>query len=175
MDLSRLPIGSPPDNVNVVIEIPEGSSVKYEIDKESGLLFVDRFVHTAMFFPFNYGFIPHTLSEDGDPIDVLLISEQPVIAGCVVPARPIGMLDMEDESGHDTKILAVPTKSVDPWYAHIEDIDDLDDPTQNKIRHFFTHYKSLEDGKWVTVKAMANRQRAMEEIRKAVARAADRQ
>ncbi len=144
--------------------------MKYEVDKESELLFVDRFVHTAMFFPFNYGFIPHTLSEDGDPLDVLLISEQPVVPGCVVPARPIGMLEMEDEAGEDCKILAVPTKKVDPWYADIEDLKDLDEATRNKIKHFFTHYKTLEEGKWVKIKRMLGKKEAYAMIEKAIAK-----
>ncbi|MDB4977822.1 MAG: ppa [Candidatus Peribacteria bacterium] len=168
MNLDKLSIGTPPDEIHVVIEIPEGSSIKYELHKETGLIFVDRFVHTAMFFPFNYGFIPHTMSDDGDPLDVMLISEKPVVPGCVILARPIGMLEMEDESGLDTKILAVPHKKVDPMYAHIEELADLDEATQRKIKHFFSNYKTLEDGKWVKIKNILGREDASKAIMAAV-------
>jgi len=154
MNLEKLSVGTPPDDLNVVIEIPEGSSIKYELDKKSGMIFVDRFVHTAMFFPFNYGFVPHTSADDGDPLDVMVISEKPVVPGSVIRVRPIGMLEMEDESGIDAKILALPHKKVDPMYAHIEDVSQLDNATLNKIKHFFTNYKTLEEGKWVKIKSI---------------------
>ncbi len=168
MQLDRISIGNPPEDVNVVIEIPQGSSIKYEIDKASGAIVVDRFIHTAMVYPFNYGFIPHTHAEDGDPVDVLLISAQPVAPGCVIAARPIGMLEMEDEAGIDTKILAVPTKAVDPWFAKIVEAADLDEATQEKIKHFFTHYKELEEGKWVKIRNILGRSAALEAIKKAM-------
>ena len=168
MDLKKLPAGSLPDAINVVIEIPQGSSIKYEIDKKSGAVFVDRFIHTAMAYPFNYGFVPHTKSEDGDPIGVLLLSAQAVIPGCVVPARPIGMLEMEDEAGVDTKILAVPAANVDPWYSKIRDMTDLDEATHEKIKHFFGHYKELEPGKWVKIRNFLGRDAAIKAIKKAM-------
>lgn len=168
MDLQKLSIGNPPDELNAVIEIPEGSSIKYELDKESGMIVVDRFVHTAMFFPFNYGFVPHTSADDGDPLDIMVISEKPVVPGSVIRVRPIGMLEMEDEAGIDTKILALPHKKVDPMYAHIEDVSELDEATQNKIKHFFSHYKTLEDGKWVKIKRILGRNDARKVIMESI-------
>lgn len=168
MDISKIPIGNPPQEVNVIIEIPEGSSVKYEIDKESGAVFVDRFIHTAMVYPFNYGFIPHTKSEDGDPVDVLLISAQSVVPGAVVPCRPIGLLEMEDEAGIDTKILAVPVTAIDPWYTRIIEASDLDPALQEKIRHFFIHYKELEPGKWVKIRNFLGREAAEKVIKESL-------
>lgn len=150
-----------------MIEIPEGTSIKYEIDKASGVLVVDRFLHTAMVYPFNYGFIPDTKGDDGDPLDVVLVSAQPVMPGCVVRARPIGVLEMEDEAGGDEKILAVPAHDVDRWYDDIHDVGDLDMPTREKIRHFFTHYKELEKGKWVKIKDFGSREKTLEIIKKA--------
>ncbi len=164
MDLSKLPIGAPPEEVNVVVEIPQGSAIKYELDKKSGAMVVDRFIHAAMVYPFNYGFVPHTLAEDGDPIDVLLISYQPVFPGSVVSARPIGMLEMEDEAGIDTKILAVPSLKVDPWYGKIEEVTDLDAATHEQIKHFFNNYKTLEPGKWVEIRNILPRKKAYEAI-----------
>jgi len=168
MDISRISVGNLPEEINVVVEIPQGSSIKYELDKESGALVVDRFIHTAMVYPFNYGFIPQTHADDGDPIDVLLISGQPVTPGCVVPSRPIGMLEMEDEAGIDTKIIAVPAKKVDPWYVKIEDVKDLDEATHEKIKHFFGHYKELEQGKWVKIRQILGKEDAAEAILKSV-------
>ncbi|MCX7996489.1 MAG: inorganic diphosphatase [Patescibacteria group bacterium] len=165
MDLSKLKTGKKvPEEVNVVVEIPQGSYIKYEMDKDSGFVMVDRFAFTAMAYPFNYGFIPNTLAADGDPTDVLVISSYPVHPGCVIPARPVGMLEMEDEAGVDTKILAVPTAKVDPFYAKIGEIDDLGDAILNKIRHFFEHYKELEPGKWVKLKGFLPREKAYEDI-----------
>ena len=155
-----------PEEINVFVEIPQGSSIKYEVDKDSGLLFVDRFLHTAMSYPFNYGFVPQTDAEDGDAVDVLLISSMPVTPGSVVRARPIGILEMEDEAGMDNKILAVPIKKIDPDYTDIEDINDISEHTKNKIKHFFENMKSLEKGKWVKLKNFLGKDAAMEEIRK---------
>lgn len=167
MDMMKLTAGdNAPEEINVFVEIPQGSSIKYEVDKDSGLLFVDRFLHTAMSYPFNYGFVPQTDAEDGDAVDVLLISSMPVTPGSVVRARPIGMLEMEDEAGMDNKILAVPVKKIDPDYTDIEDIDDISEHTKNKIKHFFENMKSLEKGKWVKLKNFLGRDAAMEEIRK---------
>ncbi len=169
MTLTHLSIGSnPPEAVNVFVEIAQGSSIKYELDKESGLLKVDRFIHTAMVYPFNYGFVPHTLSEDGDPLDVLVLSAQAVLPGSILASRPIGMLEMEDESGIDTKIIAVPDKKVDPWYAQIDDVSQLDAHTLSQIRHFFTHYKELEEGKWVKIKEILGKDAALKAIMSAV-------
>lgn len=169
MDLSKLSKGkNPPEEINVVVEIPQGSYIKYEMDKDSGFIMVDRFAFTAMAYPFNYGFMPGTLAEDGDPTDVLVISSYPINPGCVVAARPIGMLEMEDEAGIDTKIIAVPTVKVDPFYAHINDIGDLQDAIKNKIRHFFEHYKELEPGKWVKLKDFLPKDKAFEDIKKSM-------
>jgi inorganic pyrophosphatase len=153
MDISRITIGaSPPHDVNVVIEIPKGGEpVKYELDKESGALFVDRFLHTAMFYPGNYGFIPHTLSGDGDPCDVLVVGQVPVVPGAVIRSRPIGALLMEDESGPDEKIIAVPVDKLHPFYNDIKTYADLPTTVTDQIAHFFQHYKDLEKGKWVTI------------------------
>ncbi|NMB83836.1 inorganic diphosphatase [Candidatus Roizmanbacteria bacterium] len=169
MDTKKLSAGkNPPEEINVFVEIPQGSSIKYELDKESGVVMVDRFNFTAMFYPFNYGFIPKTQSQDGDPTDVLVISSYSVAPGTVIPSRPIGMLEMEDEAGIDTKIIAVPTKKVDPFFKNIEDIADLDGTTKDKIKHFFDHYKELEPGKWVKTKNFLGKEQAIKEIEKSI-------
>lgn len=169
MDISKLSIGkNPPEEVNAFIEIPQGSSTKYELDKDSGIVMVDRFAYTAMFYPFNYGFVPGTHAEDGDPVDILVISTYSVAPGCAIPVRPIGMLEMEDEEGVDTKILSVPTKKVDPFMARINDISDLDEATKTKIKHMFDHYKELEPNKWVRTKNFLPKENAFEEIKKAI-------
>src|SRR3989344_7491311 len=165
MNLSKIKAGKNfPDDINVFIEIPQGSGIKYELDKDSEIIVVDRFNYTSMSYPFNYGFIPNTMAEDGDPVDVLVLSSYPVSPGTVIPSRPIGMLEMEDEAGIDTKILAVPTVKVDPFYGHINDIADLDDSTKTKIKHFFDHYKEIEPGKWVKTKAFLNAKKAKEDL-----------
>jgi inorganic pyrophosphatase len=173
MDLSRIPIGeNPPHEVNVVIEIPQGGApVKYEIDKDSGAMFVDRFLHTAMFYPANYGFIPHTLSEDGDPLDCMVISATPVVSGVVLPSRPIGALLMEDEAGIDEKVLAVPVDRLHPFYRHVASHRDLPEILLQQIEHFFTHYKDLEKGKWVKVRRWAEPLEAADLIRAGIERA----
>jgi inorganic pyrophosphatase len=169
MDLKKLKIGdNPPEVVNVVVEIPQGSLVKYELDKETGFIVADRFHYTAMPYPFNYGFIPNTLAQDGDPVDVMVVSSQPLAVGIVISVRVIGMLEMEDEAGVDTKIIAVPTTKVDPFYAHINDVTDLDEPTQKKIKHFFDHYKELEPGKWVKTKEFLGKGEAFKDIEKSI-------
>lgn len=169
MDLKKLSVGkNPPEEINVVVEIPQGSSIKYEMDKDSGFIMIDRFNYTAMSYPFNYGFVPGTSAEDGDPVDVLVISSFAVSPGTVIPSRPIGMLEMEDEAGIDTKIMAVPTKKVDPFYTQIDDIGDLDENLKKKIQHFFNHYKELEPGKWVKTKNFLNKEAAFQAIKKAV-------
>ncbi len=153
MDISRIAIGAaPPHDINVLVEIPKGGEpVKYELDKESGALFVDRFLHTAMFYPGNYGFIPHTLSGDGDPCDVLVVGQVPVVPGAIIRSRPIGALMMEDESGPDEKIIAVPVDKLHPFYNDINSYTDLPTTVTEQIAHFFQHYKDLEKGKWVTI------------------------
>jgi len=167
MDIKKIKAGkNPPEEINVLIEIPQGSPVKYELEKEAGVLMVDRFAYAAMFYPFNYGFVPNTEAEDGDPLDVLVISTYPVSPGTLIPCRPIGMLEMEDEAGIDTKIIALPTKKVDPFYADIETIDQLPKKTKEMIQHFFNHYKELEPGKWVKTKRFLGKKEAEEAIKK---------
>ncbi len=169
MNTSKLSPGkNPPEEINVFVEIPQGSPIKYELDKESGIVMVDRFAYTAMFYPFNYGFIPGTSAQDGDPVDVLVISTYPVHPGTVIPARPIGMLEMEDEEGIDTKILAVPTVKVDPFFKNINDISDIDEASKQKVQHFFNHYKELEPGKWVKTKNFLGKEKALEAIKKSI-------
>src|SRR3990167_3303283 len=169
MDITKLERGKNfPEEINVFVEIPQGSAIKYEIDKGSGVVFVDRFSYTAMSYPFNYGFIPQTKAEDGDAVDVLVLSSLPVNPGTVIPSRVIGMLEMEDEEGIDTKILAVPTVKVDPFFANINSIDDLDEVTKKKIQHFFNHYKELEPNKWVKTKNFLPKEKALEAVRKSL-------
>ena len=158
MDVSSIPTGrEPPHDVNVVVEIPQGSSVKYEVDKESGAVFVDRFLFTPTAYPAAYGFIPNTLAEDGDPADALVLTPSQVVPEAVVRARPIGMLRMEDEKGPDEKIICVPHDRVHPQYSQIETIDDLPPITRAAIEHFFERYKDLEDEKWVKVLGWAGK------------------
>ncbi|MCB9987723.1 MAG: inorganic diphosphatase [Rhodospirillales bacterium] len=150
MDINAISIGvNPPDDVNVIIENPMGGDpVKYELDKESGAMFVDRFMHTAMHYPANYGFIPHTLSGDGDPVDVLVMGRVPVKPGAVMACRPIGVLIMKDEAGMDEKIIAVPADRLHPYYNNVDTYEDLRPIQREQIEHFFAHYKDLETGKW---------------------------
>jgi inorganic pyrophosphatase len=172
MDLKHLPAGRQiPDDINVIIEIPSNSHpIKYEVDKESGMVMVDRFIATAMFYPCEYGFIPHTLSEDGDPVDVLVVSPYTLAASVVVRCRPIGMLRMTDESGVDAKILAVPVNKLTKIYQHITKPEDLGQALLNTIEHFFTHYKDLEEGKWVKIEGWAGLEAARKEIQDGVQR-----
>ncbi len=153
MDISKIPTGkNPPWDVNVIVEISQGSSpVKYELDKDSGALFVDRLLHVAMFYPANYGFIPNTLAKDGDPLDALVLGAVPVVPSCVIRCRPVGVLIMEDEKGLDEKILMVPVDKLNPFFHNIKNYDDLPPYLLEQISHFFTHYKDLEKGKWVKV------------------------
>lgn len=169
MNISQLTAGDKsPEQVNVFIEIPQGGTIKYELDKDSGVMFVDRFMHGAMFYPFNYGFIPGTLAEDGDPMDVLVVSTYPVMPGCVIKSRVIGMLEMEDEAGIDTKIIAVPVKKVDPFYAEVESIDDLPEMVRAQIKNMFDRYKDLEEGKWVKTRDFLGKEQACEAITKSM-------
>lgn len=167
MNLDKIPLGrNIPDDMNVIIEVPMGSEpIKYELDKDSGAIFVDRFLHTAMTYPCNYGFIPHTLSQDGDPVDVLVVGRRPLMPGCVVGARPVGVLLMEDDKGMDEKILAVPAKRLHPFWDDVEEYTDLPDILLDQIKHFFEHYKDLEKGKWVKVIGWADRTKAIELIK----------
>ncbi len=153
MNIDLIPVGAnPPENINVIIEVPIGGEpVKYEFDKASGALFVDRILHTPMRYPANYGFVPHTLSPDGDPLDALVIARTPFISGAVIRARPIGVLFLEDESGGDEKLLTVPVDTTFPYYSNVGEHSDLPDIVMRQIEHFFTHYKDLEPEKWVRV------------------------
>jgi len=172
MDIKKIPVGDAPEAINVIIEVSAGSTpVKYEFDKDSGAIFVDRFVHTPMFYPANYGFVPHTLSDDGDPIDVLVLAPVSVIPGCVIPARPIGVLMMEDDGGMDEKILAVPTDKMHLMYKDVKNHTDLPEILLGQIQHFFEHYKDLEKGKWVKIAGWEGSDKAKELILEAIERA----
>ncbi len=157
-----------PKKVNAFIEIPKGSNVKYELDESSGVMKVDRILHTAMFYPYNYGFIAGTKGEDGDPLDIMVISNSAFSSGTFVVAKPIGLLLMKDEEGIDTKIMAVPIDKVDPDFKTINDISDLSEHTKNMISHFFKYYKSLEPGKWAEVSGWEGANKAHEYILKAM-------
>jgi len=175
MDIAKIAAGrAQPYDVNVVVEIPQGGEpVKYEIDKQSGALVVDRFLHTAMFYPGNYGFVPHTLALDGDPIDVLVVGPVPVVPGAIVRCRPVGALLMEDEHGPDEKIIAVPVDELHPFYAGVRSYRDLPPNLCAQIAHFFRHYKDLESGKWVDIDRWADVDEAAALITAAIARAGD--
>lgn len=155
-----------PETVNVMIEIPQGSLIKYEYDKEHEVMMVDRFAFTTMGYPSNYGFVPNTMSGDGDPVDVLVLSMQPVAPGTVIQACPIGLLEMTDEAGVDAKVIAVPPVKVDPLYGKYTDIADLPAYYTDKIKHFFEHYKELEKNKWVKVTGFKGKKEAIEEVKK---------
>ena len=172
MDITKIPTGvNAPYDIYAVIEIPQGGEpVKYEMDKASGALFVDRFLHTAMFYPGDYGFIPHTLADDGDPCDVLVVNPTRVVPGAVVRCRPIGALMMEDEAGGDEKILAVPVDALHPFYAGIASWRQLPSILTEQIAHFFTHYKDLEKGKESRITRWADAEEAAELIRAGMAR-----
>ncbi|TAL63103.1 MAG: inorganic diphosphatase [Legionella sp.] len=160
-----------PNEINVIIEIPmHGEPVKYEVDKETGALFVDRFMTTAMFYPTNYGYIPNTLSEDGDPVDVLVVTPVPLISGAVIPCRVVGMLKMTDESGVDAKLLAVPTTKLSKMYQNITSYKDMPQHLLLSLEHFFSHYKDLEEGKWVKVDGWVGADEARKEILASVER-----
>jgi inorganic pyrophosphatase len=153
MRIEAIQVGNtPPDDVNVIVEVSVGGQpIKYELDKDAGTLVVDRFLYTPMTYPGNYGFVPHTLSEDGDPIDVLVCNTRQLIPGCVINVRPIGALMMEDDSGKDEKIIAVPSSHLTKRYDGVHNFSDLPDITLHQIQHFFEHYKDLEPGKWVKI------------------------
>lgn len=166
MSLNSVPAGQNlPDEINVIIEIPaHADPVKYEVDKDSGAIFVDRFMSTTMFYPCNYGYVPNTLAEDGDPVDVLVETPHRVISGTVIRCRPVGVLKMQDESGEDHKLVAVPVDKLSPIYHDVKEIDDLPPLLIQQITHFFEHYKDLEKGKWVKVAGWASSQEARDEI-----------
>jgi inorganic pyrophosphatase len=170
MSLDRVDAGRDLANdFNVIIEIPmHADPIKYEVDKETGALFVDRFVSTAMHYPCNYGYVPKTLSGDGDPVDVLVITPFALMPGVVVRCRPLGLLKMSDEAGEDTKLLAVPIDKLTPLYRHLETVRDLPEVTLSQISHFFAHYKDLEPGKWVKVEGWGSPEEAKAEIRNGV-------
>jgi inorganic pyrophosphatase len=169
--MQAISAGNLPHDFNVIIEISaEAGSVKYEVDKDSGLLMVDRFMPVAMYYPCNYGFVPSTLAEDGDPVDVLVMTPYPIQAGALLRARPIGLLRMTDESGKDSKILALPIAKACAQLAHIETLADVPTIMLDKIKHFFEHYKALEPGKWVKVDGWEDRHAAEAELQAGVAR-----
>ena len=172
MRLDAISIGkNAPDDVNVIIEVPVGGQpIKYEMDKKAGVLVVDRFLYTPMTYPGNYGFVPHTLSDDGDPIDVLVCNTRPLIPGCVINVRPIGVMMMEDNSGMDEKILAVPSNHLTRRYEKVLSHTDLPEITLQQIVHFFEHYKDLEPGKWVKVGGVEGPEKAKQLILEAIAR-----
>lgn len=173
MRIDAIPIGrNPPDEVNVVVEVPVGGEpIKYEMDKEAGTLIVDRFLYTSMRYPGNYGFIPHTLSEDGDPCDVLIANQRGIIPGAIVACRPVGVLKMQDEAGGDEKIVAVPVPRLTRRYESVHDIRDLPEITLQQIEHFFSHYKDLESNKWVKVVGWGDAAEARQLIVEAIERA----
>ena len=169
MDVSKIPTGkNAPHDINVVIEIPQGSQVKYEVDKDSGAVFVDRFLFTPMAYPAAYGFIPGTLADDGDPADALVLAPAPIVPGAVIRCRPIGMLRMEDESGQDEKIICVPHDKIHTIYKDVHRVEYLPEITRQGIEHFFTRYKDLEPGKWVKVLGWADKAAAEDVIRAAI-------
>lgn len=168
MFVDKIKPGDNPDKVNALIEIPNGSNVKYEIDKESGAVEVDRVLFSAMYYPANYGFVPNTLADDGDPADILVLNENSFQAGSVVRCRLIGILVMEDEAGMDEKLVAVPINKIDPTYDEVQDLNDLPQATLNKIKNFFETYKLLEPNKWVKVKDFQGKEAATKMLQNAI-------
>ena len=168
MNLDKIDCGENPDKVKVVIEISVGSNIKYEVEKESGAVVLDRVMHSAMYYPANYGFVNQTLSQDGDPADVLVLTEYPMVPGCVVNCRLVGVLIMEDESGIDEKLLAVPTSKIDPTFNEIQDLGDIPAHTLAKIKNFFETYKMLEPNKWVKVKDFQDKASATKILQDAI-------
>lgn len=163
---------NPPEDINVIIEVPVGGEpIKYELDKEAGTLVVDRFLYTPMRYPGNYGFVPHTLSADGDPIDVLVSSTRALVPGAVINCRPVGVMVMEDDGGGDEKIIAVPSEKTTLRYKHIRDVNDIPEISRSQIEHFFAHYKDLEPNKWVKINQWGDAAMAKSMIMDALARA----
>jgi inorganic pyrophosphatase len=174
MRIEAIAVGrNPPDDINVIVEVPIGGEpIKYELDKEAGTLVVDRFLHTPMRYPGNYGFVPHTLSEDGDPIDVLIANTRPIFQGAVINVRPVGVLNMTDESGGDEKIIAVPSTRLTQRYVEVRSYTDLPLITREQIQHFFEHYKDLEPDKWVKIAGWGDADEAKLRIQQAIDREA---
>lgn len=172
MSLNDVPSGDKlPEEINVIIEIPAHSDpVKYEVDKDSGAIFVDRFMSSCMHYPTNYGYVPHTLSDDGDPVDVLVMTPFPLLPGCVIRCRPVGVLKMTDEAGEDAKVLAVPADKLSTIYRGITEIDQVDELLKKQIEHFFAHYKDLEPNKWVKIQGWEDSAAAKKEITDSVQR-----
>jgi inorganic pyrophosphatase len=173
VDINKIKIGeNVPEEVNLIVENTMGGPpVKYELDKESGAIFVDRFLHTNMFYPGNYGFIPHTLSEDGDPVDIIVIGSTPVMPGAVIAAKPIGVIIMEDEAGMDEKIISRPIDKLHPYHASVHNYTDMREIQREQIEHFFTHYKDLEKGKWVKMSRWGDAEEAKQLILQGIERA----
>jgi inorganic pyrophosphatase len=173
MRIDAISIGdNPPEDVNVIVEVPVGGNpIKYELDKDAGTLVVDRFLYTPMSYPGNYGFVPHTLSEDGDPIDVLICNTRQLVPGCVINTRPIGVLIMEDNAGQDEKVIAVPSHALTKRYDDVKTASDLPEITLHQIEHFFEHYKDLEPGKWVKISGWQGADDARRLIVEAIERA----
>ncbi|MCP1199242.1 inorganic diphosphatase [Notoacmeibacter sp. MSK16QG-6] len=173
MRIDAISIGeNPPEDVNVIIEVPVGGHpIKYEMDKEAGALVVDRFLYTPMTYPGNYGFVPHTLSDDGDPIDVMVLNTRPLVPGCIINVRPVGVLLMEDDGGVDEKVVAVPNHRLTKRYDGVNDFSDLPEITRQQVEHFFEHYKDLEPGKWVKIGDWHGADFAKEKISEAIERA----
>ncbi len=172
MFIDAIPIGkNPPNDINVIIEVPVGGEpIKYELDKASGTLFVDRFLYTPMRYPGNYGFVPHTLSADGDPIDVLVCNTRAILPGAVMNCRPVGVLVMEDDAGGDEKLIAVPSSKITKRYDKVHNTVDLPEITVQQIQHFFEHYKDLEPGKWVKIHHWGDAAEARRFIQEAIER-----
>lgn len=168
--LHDIPAGDPAKLVNVVIEIPVGSRIKYEYDKDLQIIKADRFLYTAFTYPFNYGFIPGTWSEDEDPLDIVVVSSETVSTGTLIECRIIGMLETEDEEGKDAKLIAVPKAKVDPVFAKVETVSDLPESMVNKIKHFYETYKSIEPGKWVKVSGWSDKETAVKTVTDAISR-----
>lgn len=168
MDMSKISPGENPEKVNALIEIPLGSNIKYEVEKESGAVVVDRILYSAMYYPANYGFVPNTLADDGDPADILVLNENAFQAGSVIACRLIGVLIMEDEAGLDEKLIAVPTTKIDPTYEGVNSLEDLPKAQLAKIKNFFETYKMLEPNKWVKVKDFKGKEEATKILEKAI-------
>lgn len=173
MRIDAISLGkNPPEEVNVIVEVPVGGEpIKYEMDKEAGTMVVDRFLYTSMRYPGNYGFIPHTLSDDGDPTDVIIVSQRHIVPGAVMAVRPVGVLKMVDEAGGDEKIVAVPASHISKRYDKVHDYTDLPSIQIQQIEHFFAHYKDLEDGKWVKTDGWGDHKEAQRMIMEAIERA----
>ncbi|QGZ35001.1 inorganic diphosphatase [Stappia indica] len=173
MRIDAVPIGkNPPEDINVIIEVSVGGEpIKYEMDKEAGAMYVDRFLYTPMRYPGNYGFVPHTLCGDGDPVDVIVANQRPIVPGAIMNCRPIGVLFMEDEAGQDEKIIAVPSNKLTRRYENVVHYEDLPDITIQQIKHFFEHYKDLEPGKWVKITGFGGPDEAKRIIEESIERA----